>query len=84
MKLPEEIRNAIIELVERLDEESGFTPNPDFEPDLDYILTAVNNYRKGVNYRRLKNKKDSAIIKQFAKLPEETKKQLMEKMGVKE
>jgi hypothetical protein len=82
MALSEEIRNAIIELVEQIDEEMGFIPNPEFDPDLEYILTAVRQYRKGVNYRRLKNKKDNALLKQFSKLDPETRAELMRKLGL--
>lgn len=83
-EIPESIKNAIIEIIEEIDEHYGFEPNPDFDPDLDYVLMCVESHRKGVNYRRLRQKKDGNILKQLSKCDAETRKSVMKQLGIKE
>lgn len=81
MKLNEELRNAIIEVVEKSDDKFGLPSNENFEPSMEYVLTAVKHYRDAVNYRRKKNQTNSKLQKAFNNLPEETRKQLLEQMN---
>lgn len=83
-ELPLNIKNAVIELVEEIDEKDGFEPNPDFDPDLDYVLMCVESHRKGVNYRRMRQKKDGNILKALNNVSAETKAAVLAKLGIKE
>lgn len=80
--LSEEIRNAVIEWVDAQDERDGFEPNPDFDPDMEWLERVVTAYRKGINYRRRRNMKDDKILKSLKGLPEETRNQVLKQMGI--
>lgn len=84
VRLDEDFKGALVELKESIEEENGFEPDEDFEPTVGWLLTCVNNYVSGVCYRRRKNMKDTNVIKALAKLPEETRKELLKKMGINE
>lgn len=81
-KLPEYVANAIIELREKIDEDDGFTPDPDFCPDLDYVLMCVANTRKGENYRRQRQKSLGGISKILKAMPEDQRVEFLKKFGV--
>lgn len=83
-RLPEYVANAIIELREKIDEADGFEADPDWCPDLDYVLKCVASDRKGENYRRLRQKNLGNLAKMLNKADAETRMEVLRKLGIKE
>lgn len=81
-KLPEYIVNACIELRDQIDEKDGFEPDPDWHPDLDDVLMWLAAFRKGENYRRLRQKDLGSIAKLLKKASPETRAEVMKKLGI--
>lgn len=84
MELPEFVKNAIIEAVELQDEKDGLSSNDKFDPDLEWVVQVVTSYRKGINYRRLRNMKDQKLLKIVKTAKGETREQLLKILGIEE
>lgn len=82
--ISEEYAAELIEAVDAIDAKFGFGDAKQWTPTPENILTAVKQYRRQVNHRRLKNKSDNKLIKQMNKLDPATRAEVMKKLGYEE
>jgi hypothetical protein len=83
MALERNLANWIIEVMDAIDEKDGLPcKDPNWYPNEEFVITCVKHYRKAVNYRRLKAKKDSQAVKALQKLDPETRAELMRELGL--
>lgn len=78
----ESLRNMIIEGVESVDEDMHVASREDWEPTVEFILTACKLYRRNMNHNKKNHQRNNSMLKNLKALPPERQEEIKRQLGL--